>query len=171
MTLLVMGVSGCGKSTVAEALARALGGVFLDADPFHPAANVDKMRRGIPLTDEDRAGWLASLADELQARDRGGTLVVLACSALKQAYRERLRVVPDLRVVYLHGSRAVLQARLEGRSGHFMGPALLDTQLATLEPPVDAPGLPVLRLDIGDPPDLLVERVLDRWFRRPGGDT
>jgi gluconokinase len=128
--VVVMGVSGSGKSTVGEALAVALGLPFADADTLHPAANVAKMAAGTPLTDDDRWPWL----DLVGAQLAGGPVVV-ACSALRRSYRDRLRLAaPDLAVVYLHGSRELLAERMAGRR-HFMPVALLDSQLATLEPP------------------------------------
>ena len=126
-----MGVSGSGKTTVGERLAAALGARFVDADDLHPAANVAKMTDGVPLTDDDRWPWLDAVAAEL-----AGGRVVVACSALKRAYRDRLRAAaPDLTLVYLQVERDVLADRMEHRPGHFMPPALLDSQLATLEPP------------------------------------
>lgn len=136
---MVMGVSGSGKSTVAEHLAAALHGTYLDADEFHPAANVAKQAAGIALTDEDRWPWLDALNAELRGHADDARPVVLACSALRQAYRDRLADgVTGLRVVYLRVSRAELERRLEHRRGHFMPASLLDSQLATLEEPVDA---------------------------------
>ena len=134
---VVMGVSGCGKSTVALALAEKTGGTYLDADDFHPPANKQKMAAGIPLTDEDRWGWLDALNQELQHRRAERTF--LACSALKEVYRERLRTgVPDLVFIYLKGSREVIAQRLGARKGHFMPSTLLDSQFTTLEEPTGA---------------------------------
>ena len=131
-----MGVSGCGKSSVAQALAHEIGGEYLDADPYHPPANVEKMSRGIPLTDEDRWGWLDVLAGLLRERASGS--MVLACSALKEAYRQRLRVSPEVRFVYLKGSFELIQSRLENRTGHFFNAALLRSQFDALQEPTDA---------------------------------
>lgn len=148
-----MGVSGSGKSTVGRALAERLGATFLDADDFHPAANIRKMRAGIPLDDADRAPWLDAVAAALGSPARP---IVLACSALKERYRERLRqAAPDLVVVFLHGSPALLRQRMEERDGHFMPPGLLESQLRTLEAPENA-----LHLDIAEPTDALVARIL-----------
>jgi len=132
--IVVMGVSGCGKSTVGRALADVLGWDFLDADDFHPSANVRKMAAGIPLTDGDRAPWLEILRGALAERLQQGTGVVLACSALCRRYRDILRQAGDVRFAHLRVERAELAARLAGRQGHFFATALLDSQLATLEP-------------------------------------
>lgn len=158
--LVVMGVSGSGKSTLARALAERLGVAYLDADDFHPAANVEKMRRGEPLNDDDRAPWLAALAEQLkQCRERGQG-VVLACSALKRRYRDRLRVGdPDLVFLHLAASFDVLKARLEARPGHFMPASLLTSQLATLEPPDSDER--ALTLDAALPVSRLVDIVID----------
>ena len=134
--LVFMGVCGCGKSTVAELYARRTGATLIEADDFHPPENVAKMSAGTPLTDEDRAGWLAAMADRLAAGKARGEAMVVTCSALKKAYRDRLRAGdPDLFFVFLDGSRELLQARMDARKGHFMPPGLLGSQLATLEPP------------------------------------
>jgi carbohydrate kinase (thermoresistant glucokinase family) len=134
--VLVMGVSSAGKSTVGAALAAELGWAFLDGDDLHPAANIAKMSAGIPLTDADRAPWFAAIGDRIDSWAAGGTAGVVAASALKRAYREGLRAArPQIELVYLGGDRDLLAARLERREGHFMPPGLLDSQLATLEPP------------------------------------
>lgn len=128
-----MGVSGCGKTTIGDLVARELGVPFLDADSLHPVENVAKMAAGTPLTDEDRWPWLATVGSELAAAGNGG--LVLACSALKRSYRDAIRAqAPDTVFLHLHGSKEVLGSRLEGRSGHFMPATLLASQLATLEP-------------------------------------
>lgn len=146
-----MGVSGSGKTTVGQRLAVKLGAKFLDADDFHPAANVEKMRNGIALTDADRAPWLASLAETLKETPS----FVLACSALKAGYREVLQdAVPDMRVVWLDGTAELIRQRLGARAGHFMSPTLLESQFATLEIPDDA-----IRLDIDAPVETLVARI------------
>jgi gluconokinase len=139
MILVVMGVTGAGKTTVGRLIAERLGARFADADDYHPAENVAKMRAGIPLDDADRAPWLARLNGLLREADAKGESLVLACSALKDAYRERLaQGVAGLRLVLLDGTREMLASRLAGRTGHYMNPALLDSQLATLERPDDA---------------------------------
>ena len=131
--IIVMGVSGCGKTTIGDLVARELGVPFLDGDSLHPVENVAKMAAGTPLTDEDRWPWLATVGSELAAAGNGG--MVLACSALRRSYRDAIREqAPDTVFLHLHGSKEVLKARTEGRTGHFMPPALLDSQLATLEP-------------------------------------
>ena len=134
--LVVMGVSGSGKTTIAALLAGRLGWEFEDADDFHPPANVEKMHGGTPLTDEDRAPWLAAMAAWIDATRVTGRHGVLACSALKRAYRQVLvGGRPDVRLVYLQGSREVIGDRQAARTGHFMPAALLDSQFATLEEP------------------------------------
>ena len=131
-----MGVSGCGKSTVSRALASALPATFLDADDFHPPANVERMRAGIALTDAERAPWLDALAARLASAATADETVVLACSALKRSYRDALRRgAPALTLVHLTGNPALLAERIAARPGHYMPPTLLPSQLATLEPP------------------------------------
>jgi carbohydrate kinase (thermoresistant glucokinase family) len=141
--VVVMGVSGSGKSTVGGLLAEKLGVPFVDADDLHPAANVAKMAAGHPLTDDDRWPWLARVGAELSAAE--GTGMVIACSALKRAYREAiLAAEPSTRFVFLSGSRELLAARMSHRPGHFMPVSMLDSQLATLEPlGSDEPGITV----------------------------
>jgi len=136
--VLVIGVCGCGKTTIGQALAQELGWRFLDADDFHPEANVAKMASGIPLTDEDRWPWFDRIVAEMQRVSRAGKHAVVACSALKQAYRNRLASGGDVRVVYLKGDAATIEPRLARRAGHFMPASLLPSQLATLEEPSDA---------------------------------
>lgn len=155
MILVVMGVCGCGKSTVGEALAQALGWPFLDADEFHPPANVAKMASGSPLTDEDRWPWLDRIAEELRAILARGDHAVLACSALRQAYRDRIARAGDVRFVHLAGDYATIAARLASRTHRYMPAALLDSQFATLEPPSDA-----LVVDVALPVERQVDRVL-----------
>ncbi|MBL8057327.1 MAG: gluconokinase [Anaerolineales bacterium] len=155
MIVIVMGVSGCGKTTVGARLAERLGWPFYDGDDFHSPANKAKMGRGLPLDDADRAGWLAALADLLRAHLAEGRSVVLACSALKQRYRDQLRVAPEVRFVYLRGSYGQILARLQARAGHYMKPALLASQFAALEPPDDA-----LTVDIAAQPAEMVEQIV-----------
>jgi gluconokinase len=157
MVILVMGTTGSGKTTVGQMLAQRLGWLFLDADDFHSAQNKEKMHRGIPLSDADRAPWLAAIHDELVRQKQQGRNVVLACSALKQEYRDELRAGLEMRVVYLKGSEAVLRAHIEGRHGHFAGESLLASQLATLEEPVDA-----LVEDVSRAPEEIVAEVCAR---------
>ena len=134
--LIVMGVSGSGKSTVAEALGERLGWRFEDGDSFHPPSNVAKMSAGHPLTDEDRWPWLNAIADEIGRACKAGEHVVIACSALKHAYREVLqRGRNDVRFVFLKGTQELIADRLAQRKGHFMPPGLLTSQFKTLEPP------------------------------------
>lgn len=136
MIVVVMGVAGAGKTVVGTALAQALGWTFSDADEFHSAANVAKMEQGIALTDEDRAPWLAAMHEALAAWSRSGQGGVLACSALKHAYRDLLaQGVADVRFVYLKASRALLEERLKGRQGHFMKVGMLASQLEALQEP------------------------------------
>jgi gluconokinase len=131
-----MGVSGSGKSTIATALAERLGWTFEDGDRFHPASNVAKMHAGHPLTDEDRWPWLQAIAGEIDRVCRAGGHVVIACSALKRAYRVLLvHGRTDVRIVFLEGTQALIADRLARRKGHFMPPGLLDSQFKTLEPP------------------------------------
>ena len=138
MVIVVMGVSGSGKTTVGSLLAQQLGWEFADADDYHPAANIEKMRDGIPLTDADRLPWLERLRSLIAGWITTGTGAVLACSALKQNYRERLRVGEPVRFVYLKASAEVLSQRLLERHGHYMKRQMLESQLATLEEPGDA---------------------------------
>ena len=138
MVVLLMGVSGAGKTTVGKLLASQLGWEFADGDDYHSAANVQKMRNGISLTDADRAPWLESLRALIGGWIASGKSGVLACSALKKEYRHRLVVSPEVHVVYLKVDRAVLRKRLLGRHGHYMKEGMLDSQIATLEEPEDA---------------------------------
>lgn len=156
--IVVMGVSGCGKSTVGSALADRLGWRFADGDDFHPPANVEKMRAGVPLDDTDRAPWLARLNAMLRESAAAGRPVVLACSALRQRYRDALAEgLPGLRFVHLAGSAELIGDRLAARRHRYMPAALLASQFATLEPPADA-----LTLDVAEPVDALVEAVVAR---------
>jgi gluconokinase len=151
MILIVIGPSASGKSTLGEALARALGWPFVEGDDFHPEANKARMRAGIALTDADRAPWLAALARSIESHAASGTSAVYACSALKRTYRARL--VPagtgsgQVRFVYLDVPRAVLAQRLAHRRGHDFPASLLDSQLRDLEPPRDAEPAPTLCID------------------------
>jgi len=158
---VVMGITGSGKSTIGAALARALGVDFVEGDDFHPPENVRRMASGIPLTDDDRAGWLRALAIRIREAADAGTGLVLTCSALKRSYRDVLRAAaPDLRFVFLDGSRALVAERLAGRRGHFMPASLLDSQLATLEAP--AADEQAWTCDISQPPREIVDDLLAR---------
>ena len=162
MIIVVIGVMGAGKTTVGTALAAWLGWRFLEADDFHPPENWAKLTQGIPLTDADRWPWLARLRQELAGLLARGESAVLACSALRQAYRDAL--LPegagprDVRFVYLHAEPAPIAARLEKRTAHRAAPALLPSQFAALEEPHDA-----LRLQADEPPAQLVQSIIDAW--------
>jgi carbohydrate kinase (thermoresistant glucokinase family) len=159
--IVVMGVSGVGKTTVGRLLAERLGWRFIEADDHHPPANVAKLAAGIPLDDADRAPWLHLLTAMLERARQDGERVVLACSALKRAYREVLRGGhEDVLFAYLAGEPAVIRRRMAGRTGHYMPLALLDSQLETLEPP--AADERALTLDASEPPEVLAERVIER---------
>ncbi|MFC5380165.1 gluconokinase, GntK/IdnK-type [Aquipuribacter nitratireducens] len=166
-----MGVSGSGKTSVAHALVDRLGWDFLEGDDAHPAANVEKMRAGTPLTDDDRWGWLRTIAHWVGTHHEEGRRTVVACSALRRAYRDVLRTGDEEAVaatafVHLHGDRDLLLSRISGRKGHFMPATLLDSQLDTLEPlGGDERGVVI---DVDDPPDVLAERVVEALGLRPG---
>ena len=159
--LVVMGVSGCGKSSLGQALAVQLGLPFIEGDAFHSAANRQKMAEGTPLTDADRAGWLEALAGQLQQHPAGA---VLSCSALKRAYREQLRAAaPGLCFVHLALTPAEAERRVATRPGHFFKPGLVASQFNTLEPPEGEPG--VLTLPATEPLPALCRRSL-AWLGR-----
>jgi gluconokinase len=161
LTLIVMGVSGSGKTTVARGIADRLGWVFAEGDDFHPAANVEKMHGGRPLTDEDRWPWLQSLASWIGAREAAGESAVLTCSALKRTYRDLLADGhPSVRFVHVTASAATIRTRLEQRRGHYMPASLLDSQLAALEPL--QPGEPGWTVDGDGEPDEVVDAVVAR---------
>jgi gluconokinase len=153
--IVVMGVTGAGKTAVGQRLAADLGWRFADADDFHSASSVEAMRRGIPLSDEDRGPWLARLAVAIREWLDHGDRVVLACSALRQVYRDALLLDPArMRLVYLRVSRPVSARRVSGRSGHYMPAVLVDTQFAILEEPAEA-----LTVDAGEPVDRVVSAI------------
>ena len=155
MVILLMGVAGSGKTTVGRTLAAALGWRFRDADEFHPPANLAKMSAGQPLTDADRVPWLAAIREYLDATIARGENAVVTCSALKIAYRPNLIADPlQVKLVHLTGDPAWIAARLAGRRGHFMKPAMLASQLAELEPLRDA-----LTVDIAGTPDQIVAQI------------
>jgi gluconokinase len=151
--VVVMGVAGSGKTTVGRVLARRLDVPFADADSFHDPACVEKMRRGEPLTDAERAPWLTKLHGALAAAEGEG--LVLACSALTGRAREMLSDGLPVQFVHLRGDPDLLRARLENRSGHFVGPSLLASQIDTLEPPDGA-----IEIDVADPPEVIVDRII-----------
>ena len=152
--ILLMGVSGAGKTTIGQALAEQLGWQFADADDFHSAANVAKMRAGIPLDDTDRAPWLQSLHEASVGWIGAGESVVLACSALKEAYRQQLMIDLEVKLVFLHGDFGLLSQRLEARHGHYMNPDLLRTQFDTLEVPTEA-----ISVDVSPPVPEIVAAI------------
>lgn len=157
MILVVIGVSGSGKSTIGSGLARAIGCQFLEGDTLHPQANIDKMSQGVPLDDDDRRPWLSEIhARMADASERGMDLVV-ACSALKQAYRQNLERGLVLTWVYLKGSRALFRSRLLQRTAHFMKADMLESQLNALEEPSNA-----IVVDAAAAPDVIVERILQQ---------
>ena len=138
MIIIVMGVAGAGKTTIGRELATRLGGEYLEGDAYHPSSNIEKMRRGIALSDRDRAAWLTNVSQEIAQRKKANTSTptVVSCSALKRRYRDQLRKAdPDLLLVYLAGTHDLLMERLTRRQDHFMAPQLLTSQLSTLEPP------------------------------------
>lgn len=147
--VIVMGVSGCGKSSVGEALAQRLGLAFIEGDVLHPESNVAKMAAGTPLTDEDRWPWLTVIGERIADALARGEGIIVSCSALKKIYREHLRAATGDRLsfVYLHGSRELLGRRMGARTGHFMPLGLLDSQLATLEVPTGEPRVVTVSID------------------------
>jgi gluconokinase len=163
MVVVLMGVSGVGKTEVGTRLAQALGGTFAEGDDYHPPANVAKMRNGVPLDDADRQPWLEILSREIGAWLDAGRTVVLACSALKQRYRDTLKAGrPGVRFVHLKGDVNLIRERLQGRRGHYMPASLLESQLAALEEPVDA--IPV---GIDAPPEAIVAEIKKTLARAP----
>lgn len=163
MRIVLMGVAGCGKSSVGAALSAAMGLPYVDGDDLHPSANIAKMSAGQPLTDVDRLPWLDLVGQAL----RPGPMII-GCSALRRAYRERITAAAGGPVCFVHlaGSRAVIEARMRARQGHFMPPALLDSQFATLEPP--APDENAISVDIDQPMARIVAAVQTALSARGG---
>jgi gluconokinase len=157
MIVIVFGVSGAGKTTIGKLLAEQLGWRFYEGDDFHPRANIEKMRSGRPLTDEDRWPWLERLRDQITRSIAAKENAVLACSALRRAYRDRLRVSDDVKFVFLRGNYALVAEQLRQRRGHFMSPELLRSQFADLERP--EPDEDVLMTELGRTPQELVEDI------------
>ncbi len=160
MVVIVFGVSGAGKTTIGKLLAEELGWHFYEGDDFHPAANIEKMRRGIPLTDEDRQPWLATLREVIEKSLAAGENAVLACSALKRKYRRDLRVNEEVKFVYLRGDFALIADRLRHRTGHFMKPELLQSQFADLEEP--QPAEDAIIVDLTRTPHELTQEIRAR---------
>lgn len=155
MVILVMGTTGAGKTTVGQLLASRVHWAFLDADDFHPAANIEKMKHGIPLTDADREPWLKNMHEELLRLNARGRSAVLACSALKQSYRDTLSAGLDFHIVYLRGTYEQMRQHILSRQGHFAGESILAGQFADLEEPKDA-----LTLEVSHAPERLVAEAL-----------
>jgi gluconokinase len=155
--VIVFGVSGAGKTTLGKLLARELGWRFIEADDFHPASNVEKMRSGHPLTDEDRWPWLDRLREQIKQSLATGENAVVPCSALKRVYRDRLRVSEEVKLVFLRGDFALIQEQLRSRRGHFMDPDLLQSQFNDLEEP--QPDEHVLTVQLGRMPEEIVGEI------------
>jgi len=155
--VIVFGVSGAGKTTIGKLLAEELGWRFYEADDFHPRANIEKMRSGHPLTDEDRWPWLKLLREQITRSLAAKENAMLACSALKRAYRERLRVSGNVKFVFLRGDYALIENQLRRRRGHFMNLELLQSQFADLDEP--QPNEDVPTIDLGQSPQELVEEI------------
>jgi gluconokinase len=167
MIVILMGVSGSGKTTIGEELARRTGWKLLDADTYHPAANIEKMGRGVPLEDADRWPWLDRLNAMIREAQDKGESTLLACSALKARYRDRLAAgIDDLRWVYLKGDFALIEARLLARKGHYMKAGLLQSQFAALEEPNDA-----TIVDIAEAPAQIAERLVKQLGATPVSPT
>jgi len=155
--VIIMGTTGAGKTTIGTMLATQLNWQFADADTFHPPANIEKMSRGIPLTDADRAPWLEAMRKAILEWIAAGKNVVLACSALKRAYRDELRPSPEVKIVYLKGDYALFAERIRHRHGHFAGEQILGGQFADLEEPTDA-----VTIDAAQSPEQIVAEIRKR---------
>ena len=166
MIVIVFGVSGAGKTTIGKLLAEHLGWRFIEADDFHPAANSEKMRSGHPLTDEDRRPWLERLREQIKRSLAVGENAALACSALKRAYRYRLRVSEEVKFVYLRGDFALIQKQLCSRRGHSMDPGLLQSQFDDLEEP--QPDEHVLTVELGGTPEEIVGETKTKLYLASG---
>jgi len=167
MIVILMGVSGSGKTTIGQILSEKLSWPLFDADEFHSAASIEKMRNGIPLEDADRWPWLDRMNAMLREREARGESVLLACSALKQAYRDRLsKGIAEIRWIYLKGQIELIRERLEARKGHYMKAGLLESQFAALEEPEHA-----LSVDIDDSPDSIADSILGRLQALPARKT
>ena len=167
MIVVLMGVSGCGKTTIGQILSGKLGWPLLDADQFHSAASIDKMRNGIALEDADRWPWLDRMNAALRQSEAHDESVLLACSALKQAYRDRIATgIAEIRWIYLKGRFELIRERLEARKGHYMKAGLLESQFAALEEPVDA-----LSVDIDGSPASIADSILRRLQALPARKT
>jgi gluconokinase len=159
LLVILMGVSGCGKSTIGAGLSQALGWPFRDADSFHPPANIDKMSRGVPLEDADRWPWLTAIAQWIDMQRTAGAPGIVSCSALRRAYRQHIiGARPGVRLVYLKGDMPLIAGRLAERKGHFMPPALLQSQFDALEEPLEIER--PLVVDISLPPQDVVAAVI-----------
>lgn len=172
MIIIVMGVTGSGKTTVGEKLAERLGWTFRDSDEFHPQANIDKMSRGIGLNDADRQPWLDAIGEAMRGSEQRGASAVIACSALKRKYRDQLRGAmkrDPVWFVYLEGDRQTLEQRLRDREHHFAPVELLDSQFDALEPPGDDER--AVRIDITKEPDAIVDKILQMLERSSSAST
>lgn len=159
MNLIIMGVCGCGKSTIGEHLAAALNAEFIEGDSYHPQENVKRMSAGIPLTDADRAPWLERLTEVLANASASGKTAVLSCSALKKSYRQQLASNGPVTFVYLHGDRAEIERRMSLRQNHFMVASMVSSQFEALEEPTADE--PCIRVSILQPVDRIVDEVLE----------